>query len=138
MFAMKYVSRNVCIGRGALGGVLKEVELLASLEHPFLVNLWFSFQDEEDLFMVCDLLAGGDLRYHLQHQVEFSEAGVSLLVCELGSALDYLQKQRVVHSKGWNQIKKDFRVTLCDAYRAQTVITYLLIGLGICYWVWRH
>uniref|UniRef100_A0A182Y522 Protein kinase domain-containing protein n=1 Tax=Anopheles stephensi TaxID=30069 RepID=A0A182Y522_ANOST len=97
LFAMKYVSRNVCIGRGALGGVLKEVELLASLEHPFLVNLWFSFQDEEDLFMVCDLLAGGDLRYHLQHQVEFSEAGVSLLVCELGSALDYLQKQRVVH-----------------------------------------
>nr|XP_040225357.2 serine/threonine-protein kinase 32A [Anopheles coluzzii] len=97
LFAMKYVSRSVCIGRGALGGVLKEVELLASLEHPFLVNLWFSFQDEEDLFMVCDLLAGGDLRYHLQHQVEFSEASVGLLVCELGSALDYLQKQRVVH-----------------------------------------
>uniref|UniRef100_A0A8W7PWW5 Protein kinase domain-containing protein n=1 Tax=Anopheles coluzzii TaxID=1518534 RepID=A0A8W7PWW5_ANOCL len=69
LFAMKYVSRSVCIGRGALGGVLKEVELLASLEHPFLVNLWFSFQDEEDLFMVCDLLAGGDLRYHLQHQI---------------------------------------------------------------------
>jgi hypothetical protein len=41
---MKYVSRGACIGRGALGGVLKEVELLASLEHPFLVNLWFSFQ----------------------------------------------------------------------------------------------
>ncbi|XP_055543177.1 serine/threonine-protein kinase 32A [Wyeomyia smithii] len=97
LFAMKYVSRNACIGRGALGGVLKEVELLASLEHPFLVNLWFSFQDEEDLFMVCDLLAGGDLRYHLNHQVEFSEASVALLVCEIGSALDYLQKQRVVH-----------------------------------------
>ncbi|EAT44400.1 AAEL004217-PA [Aedes aegypti] len=97
LFAMKYVSRSACIGRGALGGVLKEVELLASLEHPFLVNLWFSFQDEEDLFMVCDLLAGGDLRYHLNHQVEFSEASVALLVCEIGSALDYLQKQRVVH-----------------------------------------
>ncbi|KAL9692587.1 hypothetical protein quinque_015871 [Culex quinquefasciatus] len=97
LFAMKYVSRNACIGRGALGGVLKEVELLSSLEHPFLVNLWFSFQDEEDLFMVCDLLAGGDLRYHLNHQVEFSEASVALLVCEIGSALDYLQKHRVVH-----------------------------------------
>lgn len=41
---MKYVSRSACEGRGALGGVIKEVELLASLEHPFLVNLWFSFQ----------------------------------------------------------------------------------------------
>ncbi|XP_059219671.1 serine/threonine-protein kinase 32A isoform X2 [Stomoxys calcitrans] len=94
---MKYVSRSACESRGALGGVLKEVELLSSLEHPFLVNLWFSFQDEEDLFMVCDLLTGGDLRYHLQNRVEFSEESVALLVCELGSALDYLQKQRVVH-----------------------------------------
>lgn len=44
LYAMKYVSRSACVGRGALGGVLKEVELLSSLEHPFLVNLWFSFQ----------------------------------------------------------------------------------------------
>jgi hypothetical protein len=27
------------------------------------------FIDEEDLFMVCDLLAGGDLRYHLTQKV---------------------------------------------------------------------
>ncbi|XP_058982743.1 serine/threonine-protein kinase 32A [Musca domestica] len=97
LYAMKYVSRSACESRGALGGVLKEVELLSSLEHPFLVNLWFSFQDEEDLFMVCDLLTGGDLRYHLQNRVEFSEESVALFVCELGSALDYLQLQRVVH-----------------------------------------
>lgn len=44
---MKYVSRGACDGRGALGGVLKEVELLSSLEHPFLVNLWFSFQGKQ-------------------------------------------------------------------------------------------
>ncbi|XP_026839905.1 serine/threonine-protein kinase 32A [Drosophila persimilis] len=97
LYAMKYVSRSACEMRGALGGVIKEVELLSSLEHPFLVNLWFSFQDEEDLFMVCDLLTGGDLRYHLQNRVEFSEQSVALLVCELGSALEYLQTQRVVH-----------------------------------------
>ncbi|GAB0094163.1 serine/threonine-protein kinase 32A [Sergentomyia squamirostris] len=97
LYAMKYVSRSALSSRGALGGVLKEVELLSTLEHPFLVNLWFSFQDEEDLFMVCDLLAGGDLRYHLQQQVEFSERSIALLVCELGSALDYLQAHRVLH-----------------------------------------
>lgn len=33
----------------------------------------------------------------LLFQVEFSEKSVALLVCELGSALEYLQKQRVVH-----------------------------------------
>ncbi|XP_030369814.1 serine/threonine-protein kinase 32A-like [Scaptodrosophila lebanonensis] len=113
LYAMKYVSRSACESRGALGGVIKEVELLASLEHPFLVNLWFSFQDEEDLFMVCDLLTGGDLRYHLQNRVEFSEQSVALLVCELGSALEYLQTQRVVH----RDIKPD-NILLDDAGHA--------------------
>ncbi|KAL5283252.1 STK32C family protein [Megaselia abdita] len=97
LFAMKYVSRTSCESKSALGGVIKEVELLATLEHPFLVNLWFSFQDEEDLFMVCDLLTGGDLRYHLQQRIEFDEESIALLVCEMGSALDYLQTQRVLH-----------------------------------------
>ncbi|EDW83710.2 uncharacterized protein Dwil_GK13757 [Drosophila willistoni] len=113
LYAMKYVSRSACEMRGALGGVIKEVELLSSLEHPFLVNLWFSFQDEEDLFMVCDLLTGGDLRYHLQNRVEFSEQSVALLVCELGSALEYLQTQRVVH----RDIKPD-NILLDDAGHA--------------------
>ncbi|KAH8340242.1 hypothetical protein KR074_000617, partial [Drosophila pseudoananassae] len=113
LYAMKYVSRSACELRGALGGVIKEVELLSSLEHPFLVNLWFSFQDEEDLFMVCDLLTGGDLRYHLQNRVEFSEQSVALLVCELGSALEYLQTQRVVH----RDIKPD-NILLDDAGHA--------------------
>ncbi|KAH8295199.1 hypothetical protein KR018_008459, partial [Drosophila ironensis] len=113
LYAMKYVSRSACELRGALGGVIKEVELLSSLEHPFLVNLWFSFQDEEDLFMVCDLLTGGDLRYHLQNRVEFTEKSVALLVCELGSALEYLQTQRVVH----RDIKPD-NILLDDAGHA--------------------
>lgn len=35
-------------------------------------SVWVA-TDEEDLFMVCDLLAGGDLRYHLQQQVSGGE-----------------------------------------------------------------
>lgn len=44
MFAMKYMNKNQCIERDALKNVLREVEILTKLEHPFLVNIWFSFQ----------------------------------------------------------------------------------------------
>ncbi|XP_047113145.1 serine/threonine-protein kinase 32A [Schistocerca piceifrons] len=97
MFAMKYMNKSACVERDALRNVLREVDILASLEHPFLVNLWFSFQDEEDLFMVSDLLLGGDLRYHISQRVRFSEACVQLYVCELAMALDYLHSRRIVH-----------------------------------------
>ncbi|XP_054258397.1 serine/threonine-protein kinase 32B [Macrosteles quadrilineatus] len=97
MYAMKYMHKNQCLERDALKNVLREVDILTQLEHPFLVNLWFSFQDEEDLFMVSDLLLGGDLRYHIAQDVSFTEEGVRLYICELGSALDYLQSKSIVH-----------------------------------------
>lgn len=57
----------------------------------------YSFQDDEDMFMVVDLLLGGDLRYHLQQNVRFQEATVKLFICELVLALDYLQSRHIIH-----------------------------------------
>lgn len=49
LYAMKYMSKAQCRLRDALKNVLREVEILASLDHPFLVNLWFSFQGKAPL-----------------------------------------------------------------------------------------
>lgn len=49
MYAMKYVHKNECAERGALKNVAREVEILSKLEHPCLVNLWFSFQGKSFL-----------------------------------------------------------------------------------------
>lgn len=57
----------------------------------------YSFQDEEDMFMVVDLLLGGDLRYHLQQNVHFNEVTVKLYICELALSLDYLQRYHIIH-----------------------------------------
>ena len=97
MYAMKYMNKSACIKKDAVRNVLRELEILKSLEHPFLVNLWFAFQDEEDMFMVVDLLLGGDIRYHLQQVTKFDESRVKLYLCELGSALGYLRTKKVIH-----------------------------------------
>ena len=47
--------------------------------------------------MVVDLLLGGDLRYHLQQNVYFSEESIRLFLCEIASALDYLKSQHILH-----------------------------------------
>ncbi|XP_051019590.1 serine/threonine-protein kinase 32A isoform X2 [Acomys russatus] len=97
MYAMKYMNKQKCVERNEVRNVFKELQIMQGLEHPFLVNLWYSFQDEEDMFMVVDLLLGGDLRYHLQQNVHFQEDTVKLFICELALALDYLQSQRIIH-----------------------------------------
>ncbi|XP_078241904.1 serine/threonine-protein kinase 32A isoform X2 [Pogona vitticeps] len=97
MYAMKYMNKQKCIERNEVRNVFKELQIMQGLEHPFLVNLWYSFQDEEDMFMVVDLLLGGDLRYHLQQNVRFEEGTVKLFICELALALDYLQSKHIIH-----------------------------------------
>ncbi|XP_046279441.1 serine/threonine-protein kinase 32B isoform X1 [Marmota monax] len=97
MYAMKYMNKQKCIERDEVRNVFRELQVMQGLEHPFLVNLWYSFQDEEDMFMVVDLLLGGDLRYHLQQSVHFTEGTVKLYICELALALEYLQRHHIIH-----------------------------------------
>ncbi|KAK8379597.1 hypothetical protein O3P69_019509 [Scylla paramamosain] len=56
-----------------------------------------SFQDAEDMFLVVELLVGGDLRYHLQQGVEFGDSSVRLYVLEAASALMYLHERNIIH-----------------------------------------
>ena len=50
MYAMKYMSKAVCLERDALRNVIREIEILVQLDHPFLVNLWFSFHGKLLIF----------------------------------------------------------------------------------------
>ncbi|VDP47657.1 unnamed protein product, partial [Heligmosomoides polygyrus] len=43
-FALKYMSKRRCIDKGVAGNVLRELSLLRRISHPFIVNLWYTFQ----------------------------------------------------------------------------------------------
>lgn len=96
-YALKVLSKRKICRRKITDDVLSELELLQCLSHPFISSLWYTFQDDEQIYMITDLLLGGDLSYHLKNQGRFSESRAKLLICELGLALDYLHKQRIGH-----------------------------------------
>ena len=39
--------------------------------------MYYAFQDLENLYLVMDLLTGGDLRYHVAKQKKFNEEQTS-------------------------------------------------------------
>ena len=65
IYAMKEMHKTKIIGKKSIHSVLNERELLSRLKHPFIVNMSYAFQDRENLYLVMDLLVGGDLRYHM-------------------------------------------------------------------------
>jgi serine/threonine protein kinase len=53
--------------------VINERKALAAVsESPFIVNLKYSFHSKDGLFLVLDLMSGGDLGFHLQMNGKFS------------------------------------------------------------------
>lgn len=77
--------------------IIQERRLLEEIDCPFVCNLRYAFQDDENLFMVLDLMLGGDLRFHLDRMGHLSEETVRFAMAEIALALDYLHKKGIVH-----------------------------------------
>lgn len=64
-FALKEMSKAKIIDKRSEKSIRCERDLLSKLRHPFIVNMHYAFQDNHTLYLVMDLLTGGDMRYHL-------------------------------------------------------------------------
>ncbi|KAJ3338103.1 hypothetical protein HDU93_009974 [Gonapodya sp. JEL0774] len=98
IWALKYINKEQCIAMKAIDNIIQERKMLEEINHPFICNLRYAFQDDENLFMVIDLMLGGDMRFHLERVGRFSEDAVRLYMAECALALSYLHKEkRIVH-----------------------------------------
>ena len=75
----------------------KEREFLSYLHHPFIINMKYSFQDFENLYLVMDLLKGGDLRYHINKKKKFTETQTKFFISCLILGLEYIHKNNIIH-----------------------------------------
>ena len=60
-YALKQLSKREIIGHHQVEGVIREKNIMASLDHPFVVNLVATFQDDRFLYMLIELVQGGEL-----------------------------------------------------------------------------
>ena len=94
---MKIMSKVKIIRKNSVKNVLNEKRLLSKLHNPFLVNMVFSFQDIDNLYLIMDLLLGGDLRYHLNKSETFNENHLKFIIACTISGLDYLHRNKIIH-----------------------------------------
>ncbi|KAI8099543.1 kinase-like domain-containing protein [Halteromyces radiatus] len=97
LYAMKYINKEECIRMDAVRNIIRERTILEQLDHPFLCRLRFAFQDNICMYMVTDLMLGGDLYYHISANQYFSEDVLRFWFAELSSAVKYLHFNGVVH-----------------------------------------
>ena len=74
-----------------------ERNILADVEHPFIVKLHYAFQTEGKLYLILDFLKGGDLFTRLSKEVMFTEEDVKFYLAELALALDHLHNLGIIY-----------------------------------------
>eukprot|EP00977_Amphora_coffeiformis_P002340 scaffold437_cov159-Amphora_coffeaeformis.AAC.19 len=67
-FALKIQSKYHLCDTGQARAVIRERNFMATLHHPFLVNLVDSFQDDKFVYMVMEFVQAGELHSVIHHK----------------------------------------------------------------------
>jgi serine/threonine protein kinase len=97
IYAMKILDKNV-IREGRQEGHTKiERDLLVKINCPFIVNIKFSFQDKNNLYILTEFMPGGELFFHLHKERRFSNEKAKFYLIEMILALEYLHKKNMLY-----------------------------------------
>uniref|UniRef100_A0A8C0V7B7 non-specific serine/threonine protein kinase n=1 Tax=Cyanistes caeruleus TaxID=156563 RepID=A0A8C0V7B7_CYACU len=96
LYAMKVLKKATLKVRDRLRTKI-ERDILADVNHPFVVKLHYAFQTEGKLYLILDFLRGGDLFTRLSKEVMFTEEDVKFYLAELALGLDHLHSLGIIY-----------------------------------------
>lgn len=74
-----------------------EAEIIRDLQHPNIVTLLDTWEDENGIWLVMPWLAGGDLRDYLEKNGAMPPERLNGIVDQICSALDATHQQQIIH-----------------------------------------
>jgi len=154
-FALKCQSKRAIVENGLQEHVMNEKNIMAELDHPFILKYFCSMKDDRYIYFVLELLLGGELFTFLRNETQFSEswsrfysASVLMAFCQIhGRKIAYRDlkpENLVMDSQGFLKVV-DFGLakmvngktwTLCGTpdYLAPEIILNEGHDLAVDYW----
>lgn len=97
LLAVKIIKKTSLVDEESLEHVLSENRVLQSLDHPFLVKLYCSFQTTDRLYFIMEYINGGELFFHIGREKRFSEDRVRFYASQILLAIQYLHSKGIVY-----------------------------------------
>jgi serine/threonine protein kinase len=94
LFAQKQFKKaSLTVHKRLIEQTKTERAILESVNrHPFVVKLFYAFQDHEKLYLILEYAQGGELFTHLAQERMFSEEVASFYMAEMVLALEHLHR----------------------------------------------
>ncbi|CCA75206.1 related to CBK1-Protein kinase involved in cell wall biosynthesis [Serendipita indica DSM 11827] len=97
IYAMKTLQKDEMVKRDQLAHVRAERDVLAESNSPWVVQLFYSFQDPAYLYLVMEFLPGGDLMTMLIKYEVFSEDVTRFYMAECCLAIEAVHNLGFIH-----------------------------------------
>ncbi|CAD8147146.1 unnamed protein product [Paramecium pentaurelia] len=75
----------------------KEFQNLKLLDHPNILKLYHSFEDDQRFYIISELCEGGTLSQYIEDHYPLKEAEVLKIMKQLISSINFAHKKNIVH-----------------------------------------
>ncbi|KAJ3192088.1 camp-dependent protein kinase catalytic subunit, partial [Entophlyctis luteolus] len=95
-YALKAIRKAEVVKLKQEKQIVNEKEILKSIKHNFIVELFHAFQDVHYLYMIMEYIDGGDLYSYLRKVQKFGDEDSKFYSAEVLMALQYLHSEDIV------------------------------------------
>lgn len=93
--ALKIIDKKKIIGKESM--LTDEIRIMKSCNHENIVKLYDTLDTKCDVYLIMELVTGGDLFDEISSAVKFDEVIASSFSCDIAQALSYLHHRNIVH-----------------------------------------
>ncbi|XP_055946392.1 ribosomal protein S6 kinase beta-1-like [Argiope bruennichi] len=98
LFAMKVLKKDtIAKNKKDTAHTKAERNILETVKHPFIVDLYYAFQTGRKLYLILEFLSGGELFMYLEREVMLLEDTACFYLGEIVLALQHLHKEGVIY-----------------------------------------
>lgn len=97
LYAMKTLRKKDVLLRNQVAHVKAERDILAEADNEWVVRLYYSFQDKDNLYFVMEYIPGGDMMSLLIRLGIFKEDLAQFYIAELTCAVESVHKMGFIH-----------------------------------------
>jgi DNA-binding beta-propeller fold protein YncE len=94
--ALKVLSANLASDPDALDRFKREVDMIAELEHPYILPVYDFGQVDDNPYIVMRYMSGGSL-FQRMHEQQLPQAELLRVLRQVAEALDYAHARDVIH-----------------------------------------
>ena len=97
LYAMKCIRKDIILENDQMENIQLEKDILYSINHPFLVNMEYVFQNEYRIYFLMKFVKGGELFRHLVEVRMFPENQAKFFAAQVAMALAHLHTKKIIY-----------------------------------------